>query len=253
MADWRIGRGWTRDELAHRLVAARRLGRSYDADEHDMTPDQGWSRYTSEAIVAREAPGSPMPGGLFQRAWRLVETYAFSDPSIVMGHFDPYRPLLGRHMLLELRVPGLRYLGAVVVGAVRVHRGERHTVRGFRYDTLHGHPERGWEWFLVSKDHVSGEVTFRVHAAWRPGDLPNAIFRWGFRLLARHYQRRWHRLAHRRLRAVLGSGPALGPVRFLRSVARVAPVARAGRVPALIVACGAGLAAAYKLWQLSRR
>lgn len=205
MAEWRFARGWTNEELAQRLASARASRRNFDADEGEMTPEHGWGRHYSNAIIAREAPGPPAVHGMFSQAWPLIERYAFSDPRIARGHFDPAAPLHGRVMLIEVRVLGLHYLGAVIVSAVRHDSDESRTVRGFRYDTLEGHFERGLEWFLLTKDHSSGEVTFTVHAGWQQGQLPNFWSRIGFRLLVRRYQRAWHRLAHMRLRAMLGS------------------------------------------------
>ena len=108
-------------------------------------------------------------------------------------------------MLLEIKVLGLRYLSPVVVSEVRDRPGARETSWGFRYDTLAGHLESGSEWFLLSKDHDSGEIRFRIEATWRPGQFPNGWSRLGFRLLAPRYQRAWHRLAYLRLRARLSA------------------------------------------------
>lgn len=205
MAEWRFARGWSDDELERRLDEASTLDRNFSQAAREMTAARGWSRHYSEAAVAHESPGPPVPGGDFMRAWHLIEGYAFSDPRIVKAHFDPDGPLRGRRMLLEAHVLGLRYLGAVVVAEVRDEEDTGHSVRGYRYDTLAGHFERGSEWFLVTKEHASGEIRFRIHAAWRPGDLPNWWSRLGFRLMVRRYQRAWHRLAHMRLRSLLGS------------------------------------------------
>lgn len=204
MAEWRLGRGWTAAERQQRLAAAEHLGPNFSL-KAGLRPERGWGRHYSQAVIAREAPGPPEPDGPFERAWPLVRDYAFSDTRIVKGHFDRRTQLLGRRLLLEIRVLGLHYLCAAVVAAVRDEADERCTVRGFRYDTLEGHVERGCEWFLLRKDHGTGEVTFTIRAAWRPGDFPNAWSRIGFRLLARRYQRAWHRLAHLRLRRMLGS------------------------------------------------
>jgi uncharacterized protein (UPF0548 family) len=205
MAEWRFVRGWTDAELAERLRAARMRRRNFSATEADMTPERGWGRHYSTAIIGREPPGPPVANGAFERAWPHIERYAFSDPRIVRGHFDAASPLSERVMLIEARVLGLRYLGSVVVAAVRDERDATRSVRGFRYDTLEGHFERGMEWFLLTKEHLSGDVTFTVHAGWQRGDLPNVWSRIGFRILAQRYQRAWHRLAHLRLRALLGS------------------------------------------------
>ena len=205
MAEWRFLRGWSEEELKQRLEAAQRAPRNFDESDREMSIDHGWGRHFSEAVIGREAPGPPLPDGSFERAWRATADYLFSDPRIVKGHFDATAPLLGRRMLLEARVWGLRYLGPVVVAAVRDEEVEGRSVRGFRYDTIDGHFERGSEWFVVTKDHATGQVLFRIHAAWKRGQLPNWWSRLGFKLLAQRYQRAWHRLAHLRLRAMLGS------------------------------------------------
>jgi uncharacterized protein (UPF0548 family) len=205
MAEWRFLRGWTEAELLERMAAAARLHRNFDATEATMTTERGWSRHYSTALIAREPAGPPEADGAFLRAWSHVAAYAFSDPRIVRAHFDPGAPLDGRVMLLEVLIWGLRYLNPVRVTAVRDFADEVHSVRGFRYETLEGHFERGLEWFLLTKEHGGGEVTFTIHAGWRGGQLPNWWSRVGFGLLALRYQRAWHRLAHTRLRALLGS------------------------------------------------
>ena len=70
---------------------------------------------------------------------------------------------------------------------------------GYRYDTLEGHIEMGSEWFLLTKNTESGEIGFRIEAAWLPGQFPNWWSRVGFRFLGPRYQRRWHHAAHWRL------------------------------------------------------
>ncbi len=193
---WRFGRGWDESELRRRLATLGELPVTAGAAA-------GGAHYHSEAIVSIEPPGPALPDGPFARARELVQGYAFSDPRIVTAHFDPDRPLEGRPMLLEIKVLGLRYLSPVVVVEVRERPGPRHSRWGFRYDTLAGHLEAGSEWFLLTKDHASGTVTFRIEATWRPGQFPNWWSRLGFHLLARRYQRAWHRLAYLRLRARL--------------------------------------------------
>src|SRR5690606_39148541 len=106
-------------------------------------------------------------------------------------------PLLGRLMLLELRaLRVLHYLGAVVVGATRSEERDGQTAFGYRYDTLEGHIETGVEWFTLTKNHATGEVRFRIEAAWRPGPFPNWWSRVGFSWLGPSYQKKWHRRAH---------------------------------------------------------
>lgn len=229
MAEWRFLRGWSDAELADRLAGLRGLERNFRDPPERLSAGRGWNRYYSQTTIATESSGPPEPDGEFRRASALVAGYRFSDPRIVTAHFDADSPLSGRRMLLEIKVLGLRYLCGVVVGEVlparrrrsagdaRAGAGRRprrtagpgdaadRTVFGYRYDTLAGHIERGSEWFLLSKDHDSGAVRFRIQAAWRPGDFPNWWSRLGFRALGRRYQRAWHRLAHVRLRELLGA------------------------------------------------
>ncbi len=203
MAEWRLFRGWSPDELSRRLDALSRLSRTVPDRDEEMTLARGFSRHHSQALIAREPPGDPVEGGPFERATTLVTDYEFSDPRIVTCHFDPMARLLGRRMLLEIRVPGLRYLNGVVVSRVRREHDEHGAVFGFRYDTLEGHIESGAEWFLLRKDRATGDVRFSIDAAWRMGQFPNWWSRVGFELVGRRYQRAWHRLAYLRLRALL--------------------------------------------------
>ena len=205
MAEWRIGRGWSRSELAEKAGEARAWERNFDPASR-MTPDEGWRHYVSETVLAREAPGPPAADGAYERAWRAVVDYEFSNPSIVRGHFDPNAPLSSRLMLLELQAWRLHFLVPVRVGPVRDESGELETVRGYRYETLRGHIESGWEWFLLTKSHATGEIRFRIAADWRPGDFPNWWSRLGFKLLGRQYQRKWSRGAHLRLREIIEEG-----------------------------------------------
>lgn len=205
MAEWRLLKGWSPAELRDRIAALEGLERNFPEPVDELPDEPGWRLLDSEAIVATEPPGPPLPAGPFVRARAGVEGYRFSDPRIVVGHFDPAVPLERRRMLLELKAVGLHYLCGVAVGAVRSERDDSRTVFGFRYETLEGHIERGAEWFLLTKEHDSGAIWFRIATAWKPGEFPNWWSRVGFAFVARHYQRDWLRLAHERL-AVIASG-----------------------------------------------
>lgn len=211
MAEWRIGRGWPESELEERLEAARSLPRNYSDPPDQMTLENGWHHYYSEAIVARERPGAPPPEGPFERGRIVVANYEFSDPRIVIAHFAPDEPLLGRYMLLEMRAfRVLHFLSGVVVGAVRSEEAGGKTIFGFRYDTLEGHIEAGTEWFLLTKEHATGEIRLRIEASWRPGQFPNWWSRLGFSLTGPRYQKIWHRRAHG-IAARLMHDPTLRP------------------------------------------
>jgi uncharacterized membrane protein/uncharacterized protein (UPF0548 family) len=195
--EWRFLRGWSSKEIKKRLSTIERLKRSFAlSSTHDET--RHWRSHHSEGVVVSHsaAPHS------FDELRSAVAAYRFSDPSIVRGYFDPEAPLLGRRMLLEIQVLGFRFLCATVVSEVLERRGEGESLFAFRYDTLEGHLESGMEWFILRHDHRTGETRFRIEALWRPGSFPNWWSRVGFFLLARPYQRKWHRMAYARLKAI---------------------------------------------------
>jgi uncharacterized protein (UPF0548 family) len=204
MAEWRLFRGWSSAELRTRLLRLPDTPLNFDGVEADMTADNGWHHYYSEAVIARE----PDLDARFQRARVALANYTFSDPAIVTAHFDPAVPLLARRLLLEIKIFGIHYLCPAVVNKVR----DEPDVYGFRYDTLAGHIERGVEWFLLTRT-PAGEVRFHIEARWRRGPLPNWWSRIGFILLAGTYQRRWHRMAHRRMSLLAHYGSTRPPAR----------------------------------------
>lgn len=197
---WRWGRPFQQAEIDARLAGLERCPSTGPSSDAEAARDPAWNHYFSEALIAREGAGPPELGGAFQRARSYIEHYGFSDPSIVQGHFSADSELRGRRMLLELKVLGLRFLCGVAVRDTRDETNTARSVFGFRYDTLQGHAEAGAEWFLLTKDHTTGEVRFRIQAAWRQGELPNWWTEIGFHALSRRYQRAWHRNAYLRLR-----------------------------------------------------
>lgn len=204
MAEWRLLSGWSSDALRARLEQIRTRTRNFDAVEEEMTAEGGWHHYHSEAVIERDTVGDAS----FARARHALANYEFSDPRIVVAHFDPATPLLTRRVLLEIRIWGLRYLCPALVTHVR----DEQNVYGFRYDTLEGHIERGVEWFLLAKDGA-GNIHFRIEARWQRGQFPNWWSRLGFTVLSGHYQRRWHRQAHRRLSLLARYGSTRRPPR----------------------------------------
>lgn len=190
--DWRIGRGWTDEELAAELATLPK--RAFNFKAASITDESPlWRHDAVHVALGDERPGAPEPGGIFERACRLVEGYKFSDPNVVKAHFDPKAALHGRNMLLELHFMGLHFLSAVRVQNVRHDVVDGHDFYGFRYDTLERHVERGYEWFLVIKDRSSGKVTFEIQATWQLGDFPTWWSRVGFYLLGKHIRKTWQK------------------------------------------------------------
>jgi uncharacterized protein (UPF0548 family) len=203
---WRFGRGWSEAELRTYLAELRDARPNFDELPERMIPEHGWTVDGDDQPLGYEPPGLPLPDGLFARAKTAIINYDFSDPRIAVGHFDPSAPLHGRNMLLEIKTWGLRFLGGVRVHTVRDEADDTRTSFGFRYDTLEGHFERGFEWFVLSKSHRSGEVRFRIQAHWRMGDFPTWWSRLGFLVLGESSRARWRRRAVTRLRR-LAHGP----------------------------------------------
>jgi uncharacterized protein (UPF0548 family) len=211
MALWRLGRGWSEETLKAYLAELARRPVNFTADPESMVPENGWKVDGAETRLGEEPPGPPAADGLYERAKQGIINYDFSDPRIVVGHFDPDAPLVGRDMLLEIKVWGLRFLNGCRVHSVREERTPALTLFGFRYDTLEGHIEQGLEWFLLTKRHDSGEVWFKIEAHWRLGRFPNWWSRLGFVLIGEHYRTLWRHRAPQRLQE-LARKPAQKPV-----------------------------------------
>lgn len=200
MALWRLGRSWDEAAMKRYLTALSTRTINFDTSIADMTVANGWTIDGAETEIGSEAPGPPAVDGYFARARQALINYDFSDPRIVVGHFDPNSPFVGRDILLELKVLGLHYLSGVRVHSVRDEAVGDTTIFGFRYDTLDGHIERGCEWFLLIKDHRTGAIKFKVEAIWRLGDFPNWWTKLGFKLLGERYRIRWRHEAPLRLK-----------------------------------------------------
>jgi uncharacterized protein (UPF0548 family) len=148
--------------------------------------------------LGSEVPGDPVPGGLWQRARRLVEEYRMADPAIVRASWHRERALLGQTMLLQLRLWRVLWVHA----RVRVTRvwdderpvdGRRARVFGFEYETLPGHLEIGRMDYEVVKWLDDGAVEFRLHARSRPSGQGAWWARIGFLLFGRREQLRFYR------------------------------------------------------------
>jgi uncharacterized protein (UPF0548 family) len=207
MALWRFGSGWTQETLRKYRASFEKRPVNFDVPLDQITKENGWTTDGVHSIIGREAPGPPVENGFFQRCREALINYEFSDPNIVQGHFDPQSEFVGRTMLLEIKVWGFHFLSGVRVHSVRDEIHADNTIFGFRYDTLEGHIERGFEWFLLEKNHASGEVTFQIEARWRLGDFPNWWSKIGFKLIGEHYRERWRHAALERLAKLPGDSP----------------------------------------------
>jgi len=202
MALFRFGRGWSEAEMRGYLAALKDRPVNFDTPIAEMTTSAGWTVDESDDEIGAESPGPPVSDGMFERSKHAIINYDFSDPSIVVGHFDPAVPPVGRDMLLELKVLGFRFLCGVRLHSLREEHYADASYFGFRYDTLEGHVERGYEWFLLTKDHETGRVHFQIEAHWRIGQFPNLWSKVGFYLIGEHYRSLWRRRAPERLRRV---------------------------------------------------
>ena len=211
MALWRFGGGWSEETMRHYLAALEHRPVNFDTPPEEMTPANGWTVDGCENEIGTEPEGPPAADGLFERAKQAIINYDFSDPSIVVGHFDPATPAAGRNMLLELKVLGFRFLCGVRVHGVRDDLEHGTSYFGFRYDTLAGHIERGYEWFLLTKDHETGGVHFKIEAHWQPGQFPTLWSKVGFKLIGEHYRTLWRHRAPERLRRIARQ-PATVPI-----------------------------------------
>jgi uncharacterized protein (UPF0548 family) len=161
------------------------------------TPARGWHVDALSQRLPGESPGDPAPGGAWQIARRLVTDYRIADPAIVRATWDPQTPLLGREMLLELR---LYRLLSVRVGVrvtrvwdePRVEAGRHARVFGYEYATLRGHIEMGRMDYEVYKWRDDGMVEFRLHAHSRASHEGAPWVRLGFRLFGRREQLRFY-------------------------------------------------------------
>lgn len=139
-----------------------------------------------------DALTQPLPDGSFDVARRLVEDYRMADPAIVRASWDRAAPLLGREMLLQLRLwRVLRVHARVRVTRVWDERDDGTRVFGFEYETLPAHLEIGRMDYEV---HESGDgrVEFRLHARSKASGEGAWWARIGFGLFGRREQLRFY-------------------------------------------------------------
>ena len=175
--------------VRRRLASLSQLNLNFDPDalSHARSED-GWTITDLCQTLPSEPLGTPVDGGSWDVARKLMQGYEFADPSIVRAYYNPTAPLEGRNMLLKLQALGLLWLFVGVrVGEVydltRCTPAGQVRVWGWNYRTLEGHVEMGQMDWEVWKWPETGTVEFHVHAVSRPAPIANPIVRLGFHLL----------------------------------------------------------------------
>jgi uncharacterized protein (UPF0548 family) len=165
-----------------RLVDLAGLGFNFELQPAGAyTPANGWHA----DVLCQELP----PGeDAFAVARRLVTGYCMADPALVRATYDHAHPLLGRDMVLELR---LWRLASVHAGVRVTHVWDEDDLFGFEYATLEGHVEAGRMDYQVRR-RDDGAVEFWIHANSRPAAHGLPWVRLGFRLLGRREQLRFY-------------------------------------------------------------
>jgi uncharacterized protein (UPF0548 family) len=179
-------------DMQRRLQELSSLPFNYDADALDLEhPPAGWTVDDRRQPLPPEPPGSPVSGGSWEIARRLIRGYEFADPSIVRAYYEADDPYPGRDMLLELRAlvvfkirVGVRV--CEVFDDIRTVGGREARVAGWSYRTLEGHVERGQMDWEVWKWLDTGEVEFHVHSVSRSASIANPFVAVGFWLLKAH-------------------------------------------------------------------
>ena len=73
VAEWRFGRGFSDTELADWLAKIAKRPETTPQTSTELTSAAGYSHYGSEALVASEPPGRPLPDGPFVLARGVLE------------------------------------------------------------------------------------------------------------------------------------------------------------------------------------
>ncbi|MEL6616743.1 MAG: DUF1990 family protein, partial [Bacteroidota bacterium] len=114
----------TWERYRDRLDAIPQMALNYDPaalhDEHREA--DGWHVDRHEVDLPPEPPGGPLApeaaGASWAVACRLVREYAFPDPRLITGIFEPEGDLDGRPMLLRARFLVFRFWLPVRVAEV---------------------------------------------------------------------------------------------------------------------------------------
>ena len=188
--------------------------RQINFDEREAPPHatEGWHQDRITIELGHEEPGDMVPGGLAEKAGRLVNSYEFSDPKILRAAYKAPGDLVGRNMLLEGRFLFLRFLLGVRIVDSHDERadgpnGPEHRV-GWSYATLDGHLEQGLLRYEIAKELDTGRVEFRIKAYSRWSPIRNKLVWAGFNAMGRRTQLTWYHHAMTRLQRLLTDPPA---------------------------------------------
>lgn len=121
-------------------------------------------------IVAQEAPGRAVAGGVFYRLKAEILAYRIFPPSLIRGELQ--RSPIQQGDPVGIRFVALRGLHLFFVAeATQVFEEEQAGwwAAGFYYQTLQGHPECGEERFAVEKNMETGEIRVSLSSYSRPG------------------------------------------------------------------------------------
>ncbi|WP_181784753.1 DUF1990 family protein, partial [Pseudonocardia pini] len=195
------------DAVARLLDELTERGVNYDEAAAPPHAVEGWHQDRQTVHLGDEPAGEPQPGGLFERAVAMVDSYEFSDPRILQAAYRATGGLLGRVMVLEGRFLVFRFLMGVRITDRLDERGAGangpEQRKGWSYQTLEGHIEEGRLTYEVAKELDTGRVEFRIIAYSRKAPIANPVYRIGFSVFARHTQLRFYRNALRRLQVLV--------------------------------------------------
>jgi uncharacterized protein (UPF0548 family) len=187
------------DHLDPGPALAAQRGRTVNFDPTDV--DDSWRYDVQRWPLGTERPGPPQPDGLWETAGRLVDAYEMADPAVIRAVYDATGPLHGRDMVLEGRFWVLRfYMGVRVTEVIDERRGGAR-VRGWAYETLQGHLERGRMSYEVVKHEDTGAVELVILARSEGAPTLGPVVALGWRLFGRRQQLRFYRACGRRLAA----------------------------------------------------
>jgi uncharacterized protein (UPF0548 family) len=199
-----------------RLVPARRFdvraavdalrGRRLNYEVAEVRAPQ-WRFDEHRHELGVEAPGEPVPGGVWERACEVVAEYGFTPPELLHAHYRRDRPLLGRDLLLVGRFSLLRFAMGVRITDVEEIGDAGHRSWGWGYETLQGHIERGKVFYAVVKDLATGVVALEVSSHNQVNPRAHPVVRLGWRLFGRRTQQRFYRRVGERLRLLANAAP----------------------------------------------